>query len=99
MNLAMVWMLAAMPLLMGPMGGETSGGHSHHGSGEAMPMPMGSTAIPGWVQAVSWVAVVVLVAVAVWWLVRAVRVDRDRSHLCCHGVMSVGMALMLAVMR
>ncbi len=93
MNVAMVWMLAAVPWMT--RSSRTHSAH-HHGAGRGE-LIIGATA-PGWAQSVSMVAVVGMVVVALWWLGRALLTDRERTHLCCHGVMSVGMVMMLAAM-
>lgn len=97
MNAAMIWMLAVMPLLMAgmPGPGTASMPGMDMGTGAA---GAGGTRVPNWAQDVSWAAVALMVAVAGWWLVHAVRADRDRPHLCCHAAMGTGMAVMLAVM-
>jgi hypothetical protein len=77
-NAAMVWMVAAMPQIMGA---DTSAAEAaaHHGgdgmtgmAGMAMPASTPPSA-PGWVVAVSGVFVVLLVAGAVLWTSRIVR--------------------------
>lgn len=95
MNLAMVWMLAAMPLLM-PRSAGAAGGH-HHGAGGGPIGPAVGQA-PLWAVAVSWLATGVTVAVAVWWAVRAIRSRTERLHCCCHAAMGVGMAAMIGAM-
>jgi hypothetical protein len=82
---AMVWMVAAMPLIMGTsmagMSDGASGGHAGHGGGAAgdggMPgvgeMDGAAATTPTWVLAVSVAFVVLLVAGAVFWAVRAWR--------------------------
>ena len=83
MNAAMVWMVAAMPWIMGTDGAATgadSDGHDHS-TMSAMPGMGGAghgslvAGTPGWVTAVSGVFVVVLAAAAVMWAVRVVRPD------------------------
>lgn len=114
MAATMVWMVAAMPVLMAS--GDGGGGH-HHGGG----------ATPFRVGAVTFVLVVVSLASAAFWLVRVVRPVPDggcspaalpdggsgsvavaarpvvavvgsRLDAGCHLLMSLGMAGMLLVM-
>ncbi|WP_144008592.1 DUF5134 domain-containing protein [Enemella evansiae] len=113
-NVAMIWMLVAMPWLMGH-GTATSdpaaaGQHAGHGGGAepapggAMPpmeMPMGT---PGWMTVVTLVLAGLLVLTAIGWLVhrhraRELRAGDDWSHRICHAAMTGGMAAMLVVMR
>lgn len=85
MALAMVWMVASMPLLMG--GGDSSGEAM-----EGMPWmtsggsdasgPVGPGAHP-WALAVSLVFVALLVAAALFWAARATRGSIDRDEICC----------------
>lgn len=97
LNAAMIWMLLAMPLLMGhAMGSSTDAHAAHHGSGDAMAVVM--TPTPGWVAVVNWVAVVLSAVVAVWWLERLFRAPSHRVHSACHLLMAAGMALMLPLM-
>lgn len=101
MNLAMVWMLIMMPLLMG--GAHADGGGHHHGAaggnhGGAADAPVQAMSAPGWVEPVSWIAIALMAATAVWWALRAVRAERERAHFCCHGAMGAGMAIMIAAM-
>ncbi|WP_226353602.1 DUF5134 domain-containing protein [Pseudonocardia sp. ICBG601] len=81
MNAAMVWMVAAMPALMGMPataggGGGGHAGHAGHGSGAAEMAGMDGMAAaptPAWVTAMTGVLVVVLACSAVLWGVRAAR--------------------------
>jgi len=85
MALAMVWMVASMPLLMGAgdSSGEamegmpwmTSGGSGSSG-------PVGAGAHP-WVLAVSLVFVTLLVAALVFWTARATRGSAGGDEICC----------------
>lgn len=78
MNAAMVWMVAAMPQIMGmSMSGDPSGGHHHGGSSSAA----GSVAIatPAWVAAVTWLFAGLLLVTAVLW---ALRVRRPAAADC-----------------
>lgn len=100
MNLAMIWMLLAMPWLMAgtATGAGQPTGH-HHGGGHqaAIPTPAGISA-PAWMDAVSWIAVGLMVISALWWGPRAIRAQQHRVHFCCHGLMGVGMAVMIGAM-
>ena len=76
---AMVWMVAAMPQLMGTTGSATAaagGAHAHHhggGTAEALTPHAVASATPPWVLAVNEAFVVLLAAAAVWWSRRAAR--------------------------
>ena len=100
MNAAMIWMLAAMPLLMGPSESGEGGhaGHAGHG-GTAATVGTLVTDTPGWVSEVNVIAVVAMAGVTAWWLIRSIRSDGARVHHCCHALMGAGMGLMLAVMH
>nr|WP_281392021.1 DUF5134 domain-containing protein [Brachybacterium halotolerans] len=99
LNAAMVWMLLAMPLLMGHAMDMSSDEHAaHHGGGSMDSMPMQMTPAPAWATTVNWVAVSLSFVVAVWWLVRILRERGHRVHAACHLLMAAGMALMLALM-
>jgi len=99
LNAAMIWMLLAMPLLMGhDMGGPVDAHAGHHGGGTGDEMAMEMTPTPAWVEAVNWGAVVLSAVIAVWWLVRLLRDPAHRAHSACHLLMAAGMALMLALM-
>lgn len=96
LNAAMVWMLLAMPLLMGTGPSASGGGHhQHHGGGTEAAHQVSAT--PGWVSATNTVAIAISAAVALWWAVRAVR-GHHRLHALCHLLMGAGMAAMLALM-
>jgi hypothetical protein len=98
LNAAMIWMLLAMPLLMGhPMSGSGDPHAGHHG-GSMDSMPMEMTPTPVWATAVNWAAVVVSAVVALWWLVHLIRDRGHRLHAVCHLLMGAGMAIMLALM-
>ncbi len=87
MNGAMVWMVAAMPALMGMSAtaggaGGGGGGHAGHGSDSgdtAAVAGMEPMATPTWVTLVTWAFVVLLVASAVFWALRAARADTGRA--------------------
>ncbi|WP_028936018.1 DUF5134 domain-containing protein [Pseudonocardia spinosispora] len=71
MSAAMVWMVAAMPLLMGPMTSGSSGGHAGHaghgGSDMGATMSMPAAPAPTWALGVSWAVIVLLVVGAGFW--------------------------------
>ncbi len=75
---SMVWMVAAMPQLMGmPEMGSMAGGHAgHHADGAAAAVEpsiaMGAPA-PTWMVVTSWVFIVLLAAAGLVWVGRAVR--------------------------
>ncbi|MET8518936.1 DUF5134 domain-containing protein [Nocardioides sp. NBC_00163] len=93
LNAAMIWMLAAMPLLMADVGGLE--GHAGHGSAVAI-APAGHT--PGWAVAVNSLFVVVCAAGVLWWLVRATAVREHRLPALGHGLMAAGMGTMLVLL-
>lgn len=97
LNGAMIWMLLAMPVLMGhmPGSGSASAHHGNTGSDEAM-APMAPA--PDWMVSLNWAGVAVCSAIAVWWLAQVIIRTRHRVHALCHLLMSAGMALMLALM-
>lgn len=96
LNVAMVWMLVAMPLLMAGTtpGGAHAGhtGHGAHGGGVA------ATATPAWAETVNAGLVVVCAAWALWWLYRAAAHRAHRLHTLCHAVMATGTGGMLVLM-
>lgn len=104
LNAAMVWMLAAMPMLMGHAvagsDGDAHAGHDHggHGSGGMDLGSMAGQSAPGWAAGVNGVAIAAGVVVAVWWLVQAATRPGHRLHSLCHALMGAGMAIMLAAM-
>ena len=80
MNAAMVWMVAAMPQIMGmTMSGDASDGH-HGGSASGA----GSVAIatPAWVAALTWLFAGLLLVTAVLW---ALRVRLPAAQTGCAG--------------
>ncbi|MFJ2755997.1 DUF5134 domain-containing protein [Nocardioides sp. NPDC087217] len=93
LNAAMIWMLAAMPLLMADVGGLE--GHAGHGSAAAI-APAGHA--PGWAIAVNSGFVVVCAAGVLWWLVRATAVREHRLPALGHGLMAAGMGTMLVLL-
>src|SRR5204862_643976 len=95
LNAAMIWMLAAMPLLMTGTHATGVGGHPGHAghAGAAAVAPTGHT--PGWVLAVNSLFVAVCLAGLLWWLLRAAAVRRHRLPAAAHGLMAAGMGMML----
>ncbi|MFJ6044881.1 DUF5134 domain-containing protein [Brachybacterium paraconglomeratum] len=99
LNSVMIWMLLAMPLLMGhAMGGSADAHAGHHGGGTGDEMAMEMAPAPAWAEAVNWGAVVLSAVITTWWLVRLLRDPGHRAHSACHLLMAAGMALMLALM-
>lgn len=102
LDVAMIWMLAAMPLLMAGMDHGDGAGHGDHGShggpgGHGLEM---STAVtPAWADVVNLGFVVTCGVVALWWLFRVVTVSRHRWHAACHALMAVAMGVMLVAMN
>lgn len=98
LNAAMIWMLAAMPLLMAGMdmaGDEASAHAGHHGGGEEMEL----MATPAWADVVNAAFIIVCAVGAVWWLYRAVAAKGHRLHALCHALMAAGMGAMLWLMN
>lgn len=96
LDIAMMWMLAAMPLLMaGVMDASAGSAHAAHHmtAGEAI------METPFWADVVNVIFIVVSAAAAVWWLFRLIVVKAHRLHLACHAVMAVGMSGMLFLMN
>jgi len=89
---AMVWMIAAMPLLMVDMG---SGEHGGAGDGEMMIHVL----TPLWADVVNLVCVAGSAALALWWAYRATKISVGRVHALCHCLMAAGMAAMLLLMN
>lgn len=95
---AMIWMLAAMPLLMAGMDmGDSSGGGAHAGHGTASGMMLQAT--PAWADAVNLVFVAVCAVAAAWWLWRVIAGRHHRIHALCHTAMAAGMGGMLVLMN
>jgi hypothetical protein len=95
LNAAMIWMLAAMPLLMASTHATGVGGHAGH-TGTAAVAPAGHA--PGWAVAVNSVFIAVCVAWVVWWLLRAAAARGHRLPAVGHGLMAAGMGTMLVLM-
>lgn len=96
LDVAMIWMLGAMPLLMAgamDMGGDSAHA-AHHGSGGDMLM-----ATPLWADIVNVLFVVISAAAALWWIYRLVATPHHRLHTLCHVVMAAGMSGMLFLMN
>ena len=99
LNLAMIWMLLAMPWLMGASGsGDDGGAHAEHGgsgagaAGEAM-------VAPSWVEPVNFIVIGLSFAVAAWWVWRGIRGSPGhRLHAACHALCGLGMGTMLVLM-
>lgn len=98
LNAAMIWMLAAMPLLMAgmDMGGDGGSAHAgHHGGGDEMAL----MATPVWADVVNVAFIVACTVGALWWLYRAAAVRGHRMHALCHALMAAGMGTMLWLMN
>ena len=100
LNAAMIWMLAAMPLLMADiaMGHGTSMDDGMHMemSDEGHAAMMGT---PMWTDVGNIVFVVLGVAVMLWWTYRVVTARGHRLHASVHAVKGAGMAAMLVLMN
>lgn len=97
LDAAMIWMLAAMPLLMAgmDMSEDAGGAHAgHHGGGG---VAIEST--PVWVDVVNAVFIALCVAATVWWVWRSFRSSHHRIHSLCHILMAAGMGWMLILMN
>ncbi|OLT20864.1 hypothetical protein BJF78_34985 [Pseudonocardia sp. CNS-139] len=96
---AMVWMVVAMPALMGvAAGADGASGHGHsHGAADAHPVaPALAGPAPEWMRLVTVAFVVVLCAAALAWVVAAARrAPVLRNDASVHVLMSLGMAGML----
>jgi hypothetical protein len=97
MNAAMIWMLAVMPLLMPHAADGQHHGRAQH-SDPAGPVTASAAAVGVWAEVISWLAVGLMMATAVWWTIRAIRTSAERAHFCCHAAMGAGMATMIAAM-
>lgn len=100
MDLATVWMLAAMPLLMAGMRDGSGSAHRDHLSHGVhnLEMPASATT-PGWADAVNVGLVAVCVATVAWWAVRATNGPRYRRHSAYHASMAGAMGVMLIAMN
>ncbi|MFY1692904.1 DUF5134 domain-containing protein [Plantactinospora sp. WMMB782] len=96
MDVAMIWMLAAMPTLMSEMAiGGGGSGHSH-GGGDSASAP---TATPMWADIVNVGFVVLAAGTALWWLYRAATAAGHRLHRASYATMAAGMGTMLLLMN
>lgn len=93
---AMVWMIAAMPLLMADMGDAEHGG-AHGDAADGVIMMAMTT--PLWVDIINMAFVAGSAAIALWWALRAATVRGDRLHALCHCLMAAGMTAMLLLMN
>ncbi len=105
---AMVWMLAAMPLLMPTTAAASESGHDEHGSTVAM--DMGTTAAaPAWAITVTVGTCAALLATSAFWTVRALHrrsasatgarsLLDPRINAHCHALMGLSMTAMLLAM-
>ncbi|MFI5623043.1 DUF5134 domain-containing protein [Nocardioides sp. NPDC051685] len=104
LNAAMIWMLAAMPLLMtnahadGPHTAGIAGHAGHSGSVAALPPTAAAAAAPGWAILVNSLFVAACAAGLIWWLLRAAAVREHRLPALGHGLMATGMGTMLLLM-
>ena len=98
LNAAMIWMLLAMPLLMGHAEHGGADEHAAHHGGAGTAAAVAAAPVPAWAATVNGAAVVLSALVAVWWLGRLLRERGHRVHSACHLLMGGGMALMLALM-
>ena len=99
LNVTMIWMLLAMPMLMAhPRDGSGDVHAAHHGGASADPASIPPVTAPAWASGASWAAIGVSGLVAVWWAVRLLREPGHRVHAACHLLMAAGMSLMLALM-
>ncbi|MBG6096672.1 DUF5134 domain-containing protein [Nocardioides luteus] len=97
LNAAMIWMLAAMPLLMADThaaGSHTAGHAGHSGAAAALP----TAAAPGWAIVVNSLFITACAAGVIWWLLRAAAVREHRLPALGHGLMATGMGTMLLLM-
>lgn len=102
LDVAMVWMLAAMPLLMAGMDHGSGGDHGNHGSHAEHghhDMPTAVAATPAWADAVNWLFVVACAVTAAWWVLRGTRSRGHRWHAVCHALMAAAMSVMLVAMN
>lgn len=106
MDAAMIWMLAAMPLLMAGMDhghgaghGSGHGDHGSHGGHGGHGMETSTAATPAWADVVNVGFVAVCSVAAAWWLFWVVRMSRHRWHSACHALMAAAMGVMLVAMN
>ena len=97
LDVAMIWMLAAMPLLMAgmDMSGDAGGAHAgHHGGGGLM-----IETTPAWADIANVGFIALCAAATVWWIWRLIRSTHHRIHSVCHVAMAAGMGWMLVLMN
>lgn len=102
LDVAMVWMLAAMPLLMAGMAHGSGGGHGGQGSHAThggQEMSTAAAATPAWTDAVNWLFVVACAVAAAWWVFRGAQGQGHRWHAACHALMAAAMSVMLVAMN
>ncbi|MGO2110321.1 MAG: DUF5134 domain-containing protein [Pseudoclavibacter sp.] len=99
LNLAMIWMLWAMPLLMaGSMTHDAGGAHAgHEGHGAASGTTLTET--PAWADVTNGAFVGLSIAATAVFAVSAVASKGHRTHAICHVAMGAGMAVMLVLMN
>ncbi|WP_046014476.1 DUF5134 domain-containing protein [Microbacterium sp. SA39] len=97
LDAAMIWMLAAMPLLMAGMDmAEGDGGaHAGHQGGGGMMLD----ATPAWADVTNVVFLGICAVAAVWWILRLFTARHHRIHTLCHVAMAAGMGWMLVLMN
>ncbi|WP_328530869.1 DUF5134 domain-containing protein [Nocardioides sp. NBC_00368] len=100
LNAAMIWMLAAMPLLMSDAhgAGTHTSGHAGHSGATAVLPPATAAAAPGWAILVNSLFVAACAAGVIWWLLRAAAIREHRLPALGHGLMATGMGTMLLLM-
>ena len=97
LNVAMIWMLLAMPLLMaGIMDHSAGSAHAGHGAETGGDMLM---ATPAWADIVNALFIALSAAAAFWWLARLLTRPTHRLHTLCHTAMAAGMSGMLVLMN
>nr|WP_260174057.1 DUF5134 domain-containing protein [Nocardioides albus] len=89
---AMIWMLAAMPLLVADT--DPGGGQGHAGHGGSAAIAPGADA-PGWAIMVNSTFVVLCAAGTLWWLLRATVAREHRLPAMVHALMAAAMTTML----
>lgn len=97
MDLAMIWMLAAMPLLMTHTGMNSM--HMTHDMMQHSANTGMSMSPIGWATWVNAIFIALSVVIALWWLTRLAAAPVYRSHGVRHATMAAGMAAMLILMH
>src|SRR5699024_12418534 len=95
---SMLWMLLAMPLLMGHAEHGGMDEHAAHPAGAETAPSVAVMPVPAWATTVNAAAVALSALVALWWLGRLLRESEHRVHSACHLLMGGGRALLLALM-